>query len=305
MQMIRDIQFDGRIRSDPHRHVADCVEISNLFQYGENQEEAVMLRTFSFSLSAEAKTWLNKLNEGTITSWNEMGESFISRYFSPAKFRYDSTQRILDVGGIFLYKIPNEAFKILDDKVLLKLGFSDDSQKTPNQKLKELTKMQDGRRDNQASQIYMKDDMPMCDLIHEFVYKPPSIRNESDKGDVKAIEEDEIKPISTVPNPKPNKSNSPTVSPFKDCIVHIPYTNAKTFVDDVIPNHVGDKDFKSINGIGIKRMPKIKKDGKGMPKEPYKEWKLNEKAVPHNKEVYHYQWHPTKIPHLNCIIKES
>ncbi|GJW69606.1 hypothetical protein Tco_0126523 [Tanacetum coccineum] len=78
---------------------------------------------------------------------------------------------------------------------------------------------------------------------------------------------------------KPNKSNSPTVSPFKDCTVHIPYTNAKTFVDDVIPNHVGDKDFKSIDGIGIKRMPKIKKDGNGMPKEPNKEWKLNEKVV--------------------------
>ncbi|GJV52250.1 hypothetical protein Tco_1447991 [Tanacetum coccineum] len=56
MQMIQDNQFDGRIRSDPHRHVADFLEISNLFQYGKNQEEAVMLRTFPFSLSGEAKT---------------------------------------------------------------------------------------------------------------------------------------------------------------------------------------------------------------------------------------------------------
>ncbi|GKA49016.1 reverse transcriptase domain-containing protein [Tanacetum coccineum] len=87
MKMIRDNQFDGRIRSDPHRHVADFLEISNLFQYGENQEEAVMLRTFPFSLSGESKTWLNKLNEGTITSWNEMREAFISRYFSPSKFK--------------------------------------------------------------------------------------------------------------------------------------------------------------------------------------------------------------------------
>ncbi|GJW62615.1 hypothetical protein Tco_0111950 [Tanacetum coccineum] len=68
MQMIRDNQFYGRIRSDPHRHIADFLEISNLFQYGENQEEAVMLRTFPFSLSRESKTWLNEFNEGTITS---------------------------------------------------------------------------------------------------------------------------------------------------------------------------------------------------------------------------------------------
>ncbi|GJY38658.1 reverse transcriptase domain-containing protein [Tanacetum coccineum] len=88
MQMIRDNQFDGRIRCDPHRHIVDFLKISNLFQYGENQEEAVMLRTFPFSLSGESKTWLNELNEGTITSWNEMREAFISRYFSPSKFKW-------------------------------------------------------------------------------------------------------------------------------------------------------------------------------------------------------------------------
>ncbi|GJR55396.1 hypothetical protein Tco_1405917 [Tanacetum coccineum] len=72
MQMIRDNQFDGRIRSDPYRHIADFLEINNLFQYGKNQEEAVKLRTFPFLLSGEANTWLNELDEGIITSWNEM-----------------------------------------------------------------------------------------------------------------------------------------------------------------------------------------------------------------------------------------
>ncbi|GJV21201.1 reverse transcriptase domain-containing protein [Tanacetum coccineum] len=61
--------------------------ISNLFQYGENQEEAVMLRTFPFSLTGEAKTWMNELDKGAITLWNELREAFISRYFSPTKFR--------------------------------------------------------------------------------------------------------------------------------------------------------------------------------------------------------------------------
>ncbi|GJR44809.1 reverse transcriptase domain-containing protein [Tanacetum coccineum] len=172
MQMIRDNQIDGRIRSDPHRHIADFLEISNLFQYGKNQKEAVKLRTFPFLLFGEAKTWMNELYEGTITSWNEMKEDFISRYFFPAMFKRllneihsfhqlnhetlvdawlqmkemirtcyghtltkgmitqifyhgldDPTQGILNVGGIFLYKTPNEAFKILEDKVLLKLDF--------------------------------------------------------------------------------------------------------------------------------------------------------------------------------------
>ncbi|GKD51646.1 reverse transcriptase domain-containing protein [Tanacetum coccineum] len=57
------------------------------FSISDNFQEAVMLRTFPFSLSRESKTWLNELNEGTITSWNEMREAFISRYFSPSKFK--------------------------------------------------------------------------------------------------------------------------------------------------------------------------------------------------------------------------
>nr|GEZ02120.1 hypothetical protein [Tanacetum cinerariifolium] len=112
----------------------------------------------------------------------------------------------------------------------------------------------------------------------EFVYKSPSIRNKNDKGDVKFIEEDEIKPIPIMPNPNPIKSKPPTVSPFlKDYTVHIPYTNAKTFADDVLSNHVGDKELKSIDGIGNEVLTKKEKDDKGLSKEPNKEWKLSEK----------------------------
>ncbi|GJS94107.1 hypothetical protein Tco_0801075 [Tanacetum coccineum] len=110
----------------------------------------------------------------------------------------DSTQGILDTGGIFLYKTPNKAFKIFKDKVLLKLDFSKSSQNIPNKKTvvsaggsninpnheilmekfkvlatktdsefliikKELKEMRDGRRDNYASQTCMSDDTPMCD----------------------------------------------------------------------------------------------------------------------------------------------
>ncbi|GKE43292.1 hypothetical protein Tco_1470576 [Tanacetum coccineum] len=83
MQMIQDNQFDGRIQFDPHRHIANFLEISNLFQYGENQEEAGMLRTFPFSLSGEVKPWLNELDEGTTTSWNKLREPLLVDTFLP------------------------------------------------------------------------------------------------------------------------------------------------------------------------------------------------------------------------------
>ncbi|GJR98715.1 hypothetical protein Tco_0270889 [Tanacetum coccineum] len=53
------------------------------------------------------------------------------------------------------------------------------------------------------------------------------------------------------------------------------------FEKDVLSNDVGDIELKSIDGIGIGRMTnrEIKKDDKGMLKEPKKEWKLNKKQV--------------------------
>nr|GEW35697.1 reverse transcriptase domain-containing protein [Tanacetum cinerariifolium] len=116
----------------------------------------------------------------------------------------DPTQEILDAKGIFLYNTPNKAFKILEDKVLFKLDFSDDSQNNPKPKAivytsgsdinldyvilmekfatlatkidsefliirKELNEMRDGHRDYYASQIYMNDETPMCEP-HEVNY---------------------------------------------------------------------------------------------------------------------------------------
>ncbi|GJZ82162.1 hypothetical protein Tco_0647156 [Tanacetum coccineum] len=138
--MIRDNQFDGRILPDPHRHVADFLEISNLFQYGENQEEAVMLMTFPFLLTEEAKICFHQLaHETLVEAWIRMKEMLRTCYghgltkgmIIQIFYRGldDPTQGIFDVGGIFLYNTPNEDFKILDDKVLLKLDFSGDSQK--------------------------------------------------------------------------------------------------------------------------------------------------------------------------------
>ncbi|GJT87884.1 hypothetical protein Tco_1069601 [Tanacetum coccineum] len=75
-----------------------------------------------------------------------------------------------------------------------------------------------------------------------------------------------------------------------------PYTNAKTFADDVLLYNAGDKELKSIDGVGTERMTKMEKDDNGMLKEPNKEWKLNEKVVPHNKDMYHCIWPPWKFP---------
>ncbi|GJX53146.1 hypothetical protein Tco_0281515 [Tanacetum coccineum] len=374
---------------------ADFLEISNLFQYGENQEEAVMLRTFPFSLSGEAKTCLNELNEGTITSIIRTCYGHGLTKGTIIQILYhgldDPTQGILNAGGIFLYNTPNEAFRILEDKVLLKLDFSTSSQNNPKPKnvvstsgsninpdhailvdkfealatkiysefliiRKVFKEMRDNHRDNEvkhASDYYMKDDTLICEpreanyiqgyhdrkpidsysylnhnLNRKFSHSPnrtpkryfelPKIsmeemmrewmarqteENERMKNQVVELErkigqglrnrqaifknlerqleflEKKIWRAKPLPHSTYSNritfeiySNSPTVSPFlKDCTMHIPYTNVKTFANEVLANHVGDKELKSFDGIRTGRMTKKENNDNGATKEhPYK-----------------------------------
>ncbi|GJY76480.1 reverse transcriptase domain-containing protein [Tanacetum coccineum] len=55
-------------------------------QFDDTENEAVRLIMVPLSLTGEAKTWLDELNEGTIKTWDELRTAFISRYFPPSLF---------------------------------------------------------------------------------------------------------------------------------------------------------------------------------------------------------------------------
>ncbi|GJZ77199.1 reverse transcriptase domain-containing protein [Tanacetum coccineum] len=60
--------------------------------YGRTKNEAVRLMMFPLSLTGEAKTWLDELNEGIIETWDELRTAFISRLFPPL-FSTDSLEK--------------------------------------------------------------------------------------------------------------------------------------------------------------------------------------------------------------------
>ncbi|GJW71624.1 reverse transcriptase domain-containing protein [Tanacetum coccineum] len=61
-------------------------ETANEFAIKDTKNEAVRLMMFPLSLTGEAKTWLDELNEGTIETWDELRTAFISRFFPLALF---------------------------------------------------------------------------------------------------------------------------------------------------------------------------------------------------------------------------
>nr|GEV83519.1 reverse transcriptase domain-containing protein [Tanacetum cinerariifolium]GEV86443.1 reverse transcriptase domain-containing protein [Tanacetum cinerariifolium] len=86
LTLIKGNQFDGRTKTDPHKHIHKFLRICDMFKQRDTKNEAVRLMMFPLSLTGEAKTWLNELNEGTIETWDELRTAFISRFFPPALF---------------------------------------------------------------------------------------------------------------------------------------------------------------------------------------------------------------------------
>nr|GEY89438.1 reverse transcriptase domain-containing protein [Tanacetum cinerariifolium] len=63
LTLVKRNQFDGRIKTDPHKHIYEFLEICDMFKYKDIENEAVRLMMFPLSLTGEAKTWLDELNE--------------------------------------------------------------------------------------------------------------------------------------------------------------------------------------------------------------------------------------------------
>ncbi|GJW89422.1 hypothetical protein Tco_0164762 [Tanacetum coccineum] len=140
LSMIKDRQFDGRAQADPHKHITEFIEICEMFRYGNTNVDTIKL-----------KVWFNELSPSVITTWEEMRQAFVSRFFPPAMFdrlmgenrgfsqhpneslvdAWLSIQAIFDARGIFIYKTPNEAHQLPKDRVLLKLDWSKDIKSKP------------------------------------------------------------------------------------------------------------------------------------------------------------------------------
>ncbi|GJR61031.1 reverse transcriptase domain-containing protein [Tanacetum coccineum] len=207
--LIKGNQFDGITKTDPHKHIHEFLKICDMFKYRNTENEALRLMMFPLSLTGEAKSWLDKLIEGTIEMWDELRTAFISRFFPPTLFDRilgeirafsqhenesltdawlrmkeilrnchghnlskgniikifyhglnEVTQEVLNVaaGGIFLYKTPNHAYQLLEDKVLLKLDWTK-NQKTKSSLLKTIAFALEGSSNSVTGKIMARMDV--------------------------------------------------------------------------------------------------------------------------------------------------
>ncbi|KAH9716155.1 hypothetical protein KPL71_021360 [Citrus sinensis] len=77
--------FHGLAGEDPNKHLKEFHVVCSTMKPAGISEEQVKLMAFPFSLADSAKEWLYYLPSGTITTWNEMRQLFLEKYFPASK----------------------------------------------------------------------------------------------------------------------------------------------------------------------------------------------------------------------------
>lgn len=77
--------FHGLEREDPYLHIKEFLDICSTFRFQNFNDESIRLRMFPFSLKDKAKAWLNSLPAGSISTWDELSNKFLTKFFPMSK----------------------------------------------------------------------------------------------------------------------------------------------------------------------------------------------------------------------------
>ena len=85
LQLLQGVQFIGLPHEDPNAHILNFLEVCDTVKYNGVSDDAIHLRLFPFSLKDNTKQWLTTEPPDSITSWDELVNKFLTRFFPPAK----------------------------------------------------------------------------------------------------------------------------------------------------------------------------------------------------------------------------
>src|SRR5438045_8152480 len=79
------VQFSGFPSEGPNQHLIDFLETCDLVKSKGVKSDAIRLRLFKYSLKDKARSWLQSLEAGSITTWDELKKAFLQHYCPMAK----------------------------------------------------------------------------------------------------------------------------------------------------------------------------------------------------------------------------
>ena len=81
LQMLQNILFHGLPSENPNMRLTNFIEVCDMVKYNGVIEEALRLRLFPLSLGDKAKHWLISQPLDSITSWNDLVQKFLTKFF--------------------------------------------------------------------------------------------------------------------------------------------------------------------------------------------------------------------------------
>ena len=94
IHMVQNNQFGGLQGEDPYAHILTFLNVCATFKINGVTDDAIRLRLFPFSVKDKAQLWLASLPSESITTWDQLKQAFLHKYFPPhktAKFRNEIT----------------------------------------------------------------------------------------------------------------------------------------------------------------------------------------------------------------------
>ena len=81
--MVQQHQFIGHPSEDPNEHLGRFMRMENTVKLNGVRPDVIKLQLFPFSLRDVAATWIDSLSVGSLNTWEELVEAFMSRFFPP------------------------------------------------------------------------------------------------------------------------------------------------------------------------------------------------------------------------------
>lgn len=85
ISMVQSQQFGGKATEDPNAHLSAFLDICDTIKINGVSNDIIRLRMFGFSLRDRAKDWYKTLDRSTISTWVQMCQIFLAKYFLPSK----------------------------------------------------------------------------------------------------------------------------------------------------------------------------------------------------------------------------
>ena len=82
--MVQQNQFTGHPSEDPNEHLGRFLRMANTVKLNGVRPEVIKLRLFPCSLRDIVLSWFDSLPYGSVNTWEELMEAYLSRFFPPS-----------------------------------------------------------------------------------------------------------------------------------------------------------------------------------------------------------------------------